>query len=51
MSLTIGSSAAGLLDLRYRLSALVADPYAAAGFTTVVQDNPIDQGQDLGNSK
>ena len=28
-----------LLDLRYRLSALVAGEYAAAGFTTVVQDN------------
>jgi chloramphenicol 3-O-phosphotransferase len=28
-----------LLDLRYRLSALIADEYAAAGFTTVVQDN------------
>jgi adenylylsulfate kinase-like enzyme len=28
-----------LLDLRYRLSALVADQYAAAGFTAVVQDN------------
>lgn len=28
-----------LLDLRYRLSAGVADEYAAAGFTTVVQDN------------
>jgi hypothetical protein len=28
-----------LLDLRYRLSSLVADEYAAAGFTTVVQDN------------
>jgi adenylylsulfate kinase-like enzyme len=28
-----------LLDLRYRLSAAVADQYAAAGFTTVVQDN------------
>jgi|SRR5215211_6717302 len=28
-----------LLELRYRLSALVADEYAAAGFTTVVQDN------------
>ena len=27
-----------LLDLRYRLSATVADEYAAAGFTTVVQD-------------
>jgi chloramphenicol 3-O-phosphotransferase len=28
-----------LLDLRYRLSALVAGEYAAAGFTTIVQDN------------
>ena len=28
-----------LLDLRYRLSAMVADEYAAAGFTTVAQDN------------
>jgi hypothetical protein len=28
-----------LLDLRYRLSALAADEYGAAGFTTVVQDN------------
>lgn len=28
-----------LLDLRYRLSALVADEYCAAGFCTVVQDN------------
>ena len=28
-----------LLTLRYRLSAMVADEYAAAGFTTVVQDN------------
>lgn len=28
-----------LLDLRYRLSATIADGYAAAGFTTVVQDN------------
>ncbi len=28
-----------LLDLRYRLSALVAGEYAAAGFTAVVQDN------------
>jgi adenylylsulfate kinase-like enzyme len=28
-----------LLELRYRLSALAADEYAAAGFTTVVQDN------------
>ncbi|AKT40545.1 phosphotransferase [Chondromyces crocatus] len=26
------------LDLRYRLSAAVADAYAAAGFTTVLQD-------------
>lgn len=28
-----------LLELRYRLSAIVADEYAAAGLTTVVQDN------------
>jgi len=28
-----------LLDLRYRLSRLAADEYAAAGFTAVVQDN------------
>ena len=28
-----------LLDLRYGLSATVADRYAGAGFTTVVQDN------------
>jgi adenylylsulfate kinase-like enzyme len=28
-----------LLDLRYRLSALVADEYASAGFATIVQDN------------
>ena len=28
-----------LLALRYRLSAIVADEYAAAGFTTFVQDN------------
>jgi hypothetical protein len=28
-----------LLDLRYRLSSQVADEYASAGFTTVVQDN------------
>ena len=27
------------LELRYRLAATVADEYAAAGFTTVVQDN------------
>jgi hypothetical protein len=27
------------LELRYRLSALVADEYCAAGFATVVQDN------------
>lgn len=28
-----------LLDLRYRLASMVADEYAAAGFTTVVQEN------------
>ncbi len=28
-----------LLDLRYRLAALTADEYCAAGFTAVVQDN------------
>jgi hypothetical protein len=28
-----------LLDLRYRLAAVAADEYCAAGFTTVVQDN------------
>jgi predicted kinase len=28
-----------LLDLRYRLSAVVADEYVEAGFTAVVQDN------------
>ena len=28
-----------MLELRYRLSGQVADSYAAAGFTTVVQDN------------
>lgn len=28
-----------LLELRYHLSAMVADEYAAAGFTAVVQDN------------
>ncbi|MFI5045879.1 MAG: phosphotransferase [Acidimicrobiia bacterium] len=28
-----------LLDLRYRLSSTVAEQYAGAGFTTVVQDN------------
>lgn len=28
-----------LLNLRYRLSAMTADEYCAAGFTTVVQDN------------
>lgn len=27
------------LDLRYRLSSIAADEYAAAGFTAVVQDN------------
>jgi adenylylsulfate kinase-like enzyme len=34
-----------LLELRYRLSAQVADEYAAAGFTCVVQDNIY--GQDV----
>ena len=33
------SEARRLLDLRYRLSAMVADEYCAAGFCTVVQDN------------
>ncbi|HVB50342.1 MAG TPA: AAA family ATPase [Acidimicrobiales bacterium] len=33
------SEARRLLDLRYRLSAKVADEYCTAGFTTVVQDN------------
>jgi AAA domain len=33
------TEATRLLDLRYRLSAMVADEYAGAGFTTVVQDN------------
>jgi hypothetical protein len=33
------SEARRLLDLRYRLAAVVADAYAEAGFTTVVQDN------------
>ena len=28
-----------LLDLRYRLSAMVADEYASAGFAAIVQDN------------
>jgi hypothetical protein len=28
-----------LLELRYRLSSTVADEYAGAGFTTIVQDN------------
>lgn len=28
-----------MLDLRYRLSSMVAAEYTAAGFTTVVQDN------------
>ncbi len=35
-----------LLDLRYRLSARVADEYCRAGFTTVVQDNIF--GADVG---
>jgi adenylylsulfate kinase-like enzyme len=34
-----------LLTLRYRLSAMAADEYAAAGFTAVVQDNIY--GQDV----
>jgi len=33
------AEAGRLLDLRYRLSALVADQYASAGFTVVVLDN------------
>lgn len=33
-----GEEALGQLRLRYRLSAMVADEYAAAGFTAVVQD-------------
>jgi energy-coupling factor transporter ATP-binding protein EcfA2 len=33
------AEARSLLELRYRLSAVVADEYAAAGFSTVVQDN------------
>ncbi|MDG4860452.1 AAA family ATPase [Streptomyces sp. T-3] len=33
-----GAEALGQLRLRYRLSALVADEYAEAGFTAVVQD-------------
>ena len=36
-----------LLDLRYRLSALVADQYCSAGFCTVVQDNIF--GEDVGS--
>lgn len=35
----VDSDAHRLLDLRYRLSALVADRYCDAGFTSVVQDN------------
>lgn len=34
-----GDEARRLLELRYRLSARIADEYCAAGFTTVVQDN------------
>ena len=34
-----GAEARRLLELRYRLSTVVADEYAAAGFTAVVQDN------------
>jgi adenylylsulfate kinase-like enzyme len=33
------SEARRCLDLRYRLAAVVADEYASAGFTCVVQDN------------
>jgi hypothetical protein len=33
------SEARRLLDLRYELSSTVADRYAVAGFTTIVQDN------------
>jgi hypothetical protein len=36
-----------LLDLRYRLSAMVADEYARAGFDAVVQDNIY--GADVGS--
>lgn len=34
-----GEAARADLELRYRLSRVVADEYAAAGFTAVVQDN------------
>jgi hypothetical protein len=34
-----GDEVRRLLELRYRLSSLVADEYTAAGFTAVVQDN------------
>ena len=34
-----GAGARADLELRYRLSRMVADEYAAAGFTCVVQDN------------
>jgi len=36
---TRADEARRLLDLRYRLAALVADEYCNAGFTAVVQDN------------
>jgi hypothetical protein len=36
---TRADEARRLLDLRYRLAALTADEYCAAGFSTVVQDN------------
>jgi len=36
---TRAGEARRLLDLRYRLAALTADKYCAAGFCTVVQDN------------
>jgi hypothetical protein len=35
----LSDTARRLLDLRYRLSALTADEYCEAGFTSVVQDN------------
>ncbi len=36
---TRAGEARRLLDLRYRLAAIVADEYCRAGFCTVVQDN------------
>ena len=40
-----------LLDLRYRLSATVADEYARAGFTTVVQVTARDAGRTAATGK